>query len=157
MTTRREFGALAAALALGAGAAGAQTAPDETGDALRGLYLRFVAAQNARDLARMRETLWDSPDFLWISDGRPFWGPDAMLERMSQFQKAEVWRVDPELAAARPVALAGGAAYLLLPLTLTIGPAAAPSRLRFLVGMLARREETGWRIAALFTTEDKRG
>lgn len=156
MTTRREFGALAAALALG-GAAGAQTAPDEIGDALRGLYLRFVAAQNARDLARVRETLWDSPDFLWISDGRPFWGPDAMLERMSQFQKAEVWRVEPDLAAARPAALAGDSAYLLLPLTLVIGPAAAPSRLRFLVGMLARREETGWRIAALFTTEDKRG
>jgi hypothetical protein len=53
--------------------------------------------------------------------------------------------------------VAEGAAYLLLPLTLVIGAAADPARLRFLVGMLARREAEGWRIAALFTTEDKQG
>ena len=34
---------------------------------------RFVRAQNDRDLDKVRKELWDLPDFLWISDGKPIW------------------------------------------------------------------------------------
>src|SRR5438128_2419721 len=37
---------------------------------VRATYERFVAAQNARDLDGVRALLLDSPQFLWVSDGR---------------------------------------------------------------------------------------
>ncbi|MEK0083999.1 nuclear transport factor 2 family protein [Benzoatithermus flavus] len=122
---------------------------------VRTLYGRFLAAQNARDLARVRSLLLDSPKFLWVSDGMAVWGPDALVERMSLFQQAPVWRVDPDLAKAVPVELDDRTAYLHLPLVLTIGPEAAPDRLHFLVSMLGVATPEGWRIAALFTTAEK--
>jgi ketosteroid isomerase-like protein len=130
----------------------AQAAP---ADEVQTVYGRFLAAQNARDLQQVRSVLWDSPKFLWVSDGRSVWGPDALAERMSQFQRAEVWRVEPDLAKAVPVELSGTTAYLHLPLVLTIGSNAMPDRLRFLVSVLGIETPEGWRIAALFTTTEK--
>jgi hypothetical protein len=63
---------------------------------LRALYERFLAAQNTHDITAVRRHLLDGPRFLlWVSDGKSFWGRDAMLERTASFQEAEVWRVDP--------------------------------------------------------------
>jgi ketosteroid isomerase-like protein len=124
-------------------------------DEVRALYGRFLAAQNARDLQQVRSVLWDSPKFLWVSDGMSVWGPDALVERMSEFQKAEVWHVDPDLAKAVAVEVSDRTAYLHLPLVLTIGPSAGPDRLRFLVSALGVETPQGWRIAALFTTNEK--
>lgn len=152
MHTRRAFARLAAGLAF---AAAAPAALADAGADIRALYLRFLAAQNDRDLVRVRATLWDSPEFLWVSDGRPVWGPEAVVERMRSFQKAEVWRVEPDLDRGRVVQVAEGTAYLSLPLTLVIGNATDPARLKWLVGVLCRRQRDAWQIAALFTTEDK--
>ena len=122
---------------------------------VRALYQRFAAAQNARDLERVRPLLLDRPEFLWVSDGQSFWGADAVLARMASFQRAETWRVEPDLAAAVPVVVSERVAYLHLPLVLVIGPAAHPDRLRFLVSLLAVDTGRGWKIAALFTTTAK--
>lgn len=120
------------------------------------LYRAFAAAQNRHDTQAVRALLWDSPDFLWISDGRPYWGSDAMIERMSQFQKAEVWRVEPDLAAARVVSIDANAAYVHMPLVLVIGGKDNPTRLKWLVEVVCRKTQDGWRIAGLFTAQDKR-
>src|SRR5207253_962736 len=122
---------------------------------VRATYERFVAAQNARDLDGVRALLLDSPQFLWVSDGRSVWGREAMLARMASFQEAEVWFVAPALDKAVAVEVGADAAYLHLPLTLVIGSAKAPDRLPFLVSMLCVRTPAGWRIAALFTTPAK--
>ncbi|MFZ1427006.1 MAG: nuclear transport factor 2 family protein [Geminicoccaceae bacterium] len=124
---------------------------------MRTLYARFVAAQNARDLDHVRAVLLDSPTFLWVSDGMSVWGPDETLARMASFQKAEVWRVEPNLARSTTVEVSPTVAYLHLPLTLEIGGKAAPrpDRLRFLVSVLGVETAEGWRIAALFTTAEK--
>ncbi|MFO1047139.1 MAG: DUF4440 domain-containing protein [Geminicoccaceae bacterium] len=122
---------------------------------VRALYERFAAAQNARDLDRVRPLLLDTPQFLWVSDGQSFWGVDAVLARMASFQRAPVWRVEPELDRAVAVPVRDGVAYLHLPLALVIGAEAGPDRLRFLVSMLGVETPVGWRIAALFTTTDK--
>lgn len=124
-------------------------------DAVRSLYERFAAAQNAHDLAAVRPLLLDGPQFLWVSDGQSFWGPDAVLARMASFQRAEVWRVEPDLARAVAIPVRDGVAYLHLPLVLVIGPKANPDHLRFLVSMLGVETATGWKIAALFTTTEK--
>jgi hypothetical protein len=99
--------------------------------------------------------LLDSPRFLWVSDGLSVWGREAVLKRMSLFQEAPVWRVAPELERSVAVELGADAAYLHLPLALTIGSSGAPETFRFLVSVLCVATPDGWRIAALFTTTEK--
>lgn len=83
---------------------------------LRALYERFLAAQNTHDITAVRRHLLDGPRFLlWVSDGKSFWGRDAMLERMASFQEAEVWRVDPDLEKAVAVEIGPETGYLHLP------------------------------------------
>jgi ketosteroid isomerase-like protein len=131
-----------------------QARADPSGE-VRALYQDFAAAQNARDLAKVRTYLLDSPKFLWVSDGMSFWGPNALVKRMAEFQLAEVWRVDPDLEHAAIVEITDTAAYIHMPLSLTIGPKAKPDVIRFLVSILCIRKSEGWRIAALFTTTAK--
>jgi ketosteroid isomerase-like protein len=149
------FFAVALAAAHLTGLATTRSARADWGDEVRATYLAFAAAQNARDLKSVRSLLLDSPQFLWVSDGRSVWGPDATIARMASFQEAEVWRVEPALADAVPVRMGTGSAFLHLPLRLVIGSAAEPDRLKFLVTALCSRTADGWRIAALFTTTDK--
>jgi ketosteroid isomerase-like protein len=117
-------------------------------------YDRFVTSQNARDLDKVKATLLDSPDFLWVSDGKSVWGRDALVERMARFQTLEVWRVEPLLDRARVVEVSTDVAYLHMPLDLHLGARSAPSTTRFLVSILCKKTPAGWRIAALFTTID---
>ena len=123
---------------------------------VRDLYAAFVAAQNAHDIAAVREVLTENPDFLWISDGRPVWGREAMLTRMAGFQSAEVWRVEPEYASAQVILLDPDTAVFHIPLVLVLGSQADPARLKWLVEVLCQKEPQGWRIAGLFTAQDKR-
>lgn len=125
-------------------------------DDVRALYDRFVTAQNDRDLDAVRQVLSDREDFLWISDGKPFWGREAMITRMASFQEAEVWRVEPEYASAKVVEMSSEAAYLHVPLVLVLGRRESPAKLRWLVEVLCQKSDGEWRIAALFTAEDKR-
>lgn len=57
---------------------------------IRAKYRNFVAAQNARDLKTVGASFVDGPNFLWVSDGRSFWGREGLLARMGRFQLAEV-------------------------------------------------------------------
>lgn len=122
---------------------------------IRELYTRFYTAQNARNLNEVAMQLADAPEFLWVSDGKSIWGRQTAIDRMRTFQQAEVWRVEPNLPAAKVIQISKKSAYLHLPLDLVIGAAAAPDRLRFLVSALCVRTMQGWKIAALFTTTAK--
>lgn len=117
-------------------------------------YQRFVSAQNDRDLTRVKAEFLDTPDFLWVSDGKSIWTREAVLERMSRFQQLEVWHANPLLGEARIVSLGPDVAYLHMPLDLTLGTKASPSITRFLVSIVFKRIASGWKIAALFTTLD---
>jgi uncharacterized protein (TIGR02246 family) len=123
---------------------------------IRDLYESFVSAQNRHDIEAVREVLSDRPDFLWISDGRPVWGREAMLERMATFQNAEVWRVEPEYEASQVILLDDDTAVFHLPLLLVIGTKADPAELKWLVEVICQKEAAGWRIAGLYTAQDKR-
>lgn len=151
MQPRALFTLLALAVALHAPPAGAGPAEEVVA-----LYESFADAQNRRDLAAVRRHLLSSEEFLWVSNGEAFWGPDTMVARMAGFQKAEVWEVRPDRARRRFVALSADVAHLYQPLTLRIGPAAAPDEIRFLVDVLCLRTDQGWRIAALLTTTERR-
>lgn len=122
---------------------------------VREVYRQFVTAQNMHDIEKVRSLLLDSPNFLWVSDGKSIWGRETAIERMGLFQQARVWHVDPALDRAVAVAVGDDTAFLHLPLELTIAfTAAEPERLRFLVSVLCRKTSQGWRIAALFTTTE---
>ncbi len=125
-------------------------------DDIRALYDRFVTAQNNRDLDAVRKVLSGREDFLWVSDGKPVWGREAMIARMASFQEAEVWQVEPEYVSARVVELSADTAYLHIPLVLILGRRESPARLKWLVEVLCQKFDGEWRIAALFTAEDKR-
>jgi hypothetical protein len=74
---------------------------------------------------------------------------------MALFQEARLWHVAPELDNSTAVPIDDNAAYLHLPLELTLAfGEAAPQRLRFLVSVLCINTPAGWRIAALFTTTE---
>ena len=147
----RAFVCLALAGIFAAAPAFAGTAED-----VRATYERFAAAQNAHDLSRVREVLLDSPRFLWVSDGHSVWGREATLKRMASFQDNAVWRVVPALERATVVEVADGAAYYHLPLVLEIGAVKEKfDSLKFLVSVMCVKTPQGWRIAALFTTENK--
>ena len=142
------------AIALLAGLAGrAAAGPAEEA---RRLYADFVAAQNANDLAGVRGLLLDSPRFLWVTNGLSVWGPDAAVARLARFHANEVWRIEPDQDRAHAVEVAADAAFLHVPLTLTVGPAAGPERYRILITALCVGTPAGWRIAALFTTDENR-
>lgn len=141
-------------LLLAIGMFAAAPAKSDTRSDILATYGQFAAAQNARDLARIKEVLLDSADFLWVSDGKSVWGRDALIARMSSFQSLEIWRVEPLLDRARVVEVAQDVAYLHMPLDLHLGTRSAPSVTRFLVSILCRKTAEGWRIAALFTTLD---
>ena len=148
---KRTFAAMLVALSLGA----SFPAQASVADDVRAVYDQFAAAQNARDLAKVKTFLVDSPRFLWVSDGMSFWGPDALVKRMAEFQLAEVWHVDPDLANATVIEVNDSAAYIHMPLALTIGLKAKPDVIHFLVSILCVKQAQGWRIAALFTTTEK--
>ena len=143
-------------LTLALGIAFASPAMADPQQEVRDLYAAFVTAQNQHDIDAVRPLLSDRPDFLWISDGRPVWGREAMLARMADFQKAEVWRVEPEYAASRVILLDDDTAVFHLPLLLVLGTKADPARLKWLVEVICQKEATGWRIAGLYTAQDKR-
>ena len=124
-------------------------------DEIIAAYMSFKDAQNERDLEKVGAHFIDGPDFLWVSDGRSYWGREATLKRMGAFQGAAVWRVEPNMDSARVVELSPETAMLNMGLVLVIGSADKPSRLPFLVSILFRRVDTDWRIAALLTTNDK--
>lgn len=138
------------ALSLAAPAA----AETETERAVKTLYERFVAAQNARDTKAVRALMWDSPKFVWISDGKAFWGADRMIERMSAFQHADVWEVTPDRERARVVEVSPVSAVLFQPLSLALGARADARKIAFLVNVLCVRTQDGWRVGALYTTEE---
>ncbi len=132
------------------------SAKADTASDVRALYQQFVTAQNAGDLATVRSLLSDKADFLWVTDGIAVWGRDATIERMSLFQKSEIWRVEPSLDKSRTVELGSDVAIFHLPLALVIGSSSpGPSRLKFLVEVVCHKTAAGWRIAALLTTTEK--
>jgi uncharacterized protein (TIGR02246 family) len=143
-------------LTLALGIALASPALADPRQEVRDLYTAFVSAQNQHDIDAVRPLLSDRPEFLWISDGRPVWGREAMLTRMADFQKAEVWRVEPEYAASQVILLDEDTAVFHLPLLLVLGTKADPARLKWLVEVICQKEATGWRIAGLYTAQDKR-
>ncbi len=125
----------------------ASAAPPE--QELRATVERFVAAQNAHDLGEVRELLADSPDFLWITQGRVVWGRDAALARFETLYRG-TWKLEPVRSTFRVVALHADIAQTLVSVWYTIGaPGEPPQRTLFLLNQLWRRDHDHWRVTSI--------
>jgi hypothetical protein len=118
-------------------------------DDIRSLFERFVAAQNSHDAAAVEATLWDSPNFLWITRGTPIWGRAAAMERFRALYQG-TWNLAPDMAQFRAAMLGETAAQLFVPIMFMIGPAGQPAQpTRFLINQTLLRVGGDWRIASI--------
>lgn len=143
----RLLGALLASALWATGTAtAAAPAPDPQ---LQATVERFVAAQNAHDLAAVGGLLLDSADFLWITRGTAIWGRAAALERFEKLY-AGTWRLIPDWAEFRVVVATTQLAEVFVPIEFSIGaPDQPPQQARFLMNMVLTRPGPDWRIASL--------
>lgn len=118
-------------------------------DDVRATFDRFVVAQNAHDVAAVRETLMDSPNFLWITRGSPIWGRDAALKRFETLYQG-TWKLSPETAALKVFLLSDTTAQLFVPIVFNIGPPGQPAPdTPFLMNQTLVKGASGWRIASI--------
>lgn len=112
-------------------------------------FEHFVAAQNAHDLNAVRDVLADSPDFIWITRGTPIWGRDAALKRFDALYKG-TWKLTPDLAQLKVIALSNTSAQLFVPITFNMGPSGQPAPdMPFLMNQTLVKTANGWRIASI--------
>lgn len=91
-------------------------------DEVRGLFLRFVEGQNARDEAVVSAMLRPGPTFLWVTTSAvTVWGHDATMDRFRSNWRQQ-WKLDPDMAALEIVKVGSDTAMLHVPLMFTFGP-----------------------------------
>ena len=117
-------------------------------DAIRGVFSKFIAAQNAHDLKAVGELLSDSPDFLWIAPGLVVRGRDAALDRFGALFKSR-WRVDPDWSTFQIMMLDVSTAEIFVRVSTTRGAAAESARMNQILVNTAR----GWRVFSILPGE----
>ncbi len=116
-------------------------------DDVRGVFDQFVRAQNAHDIAAVRELLIDSPNFLWVTRGAPVWGRDAALKRFETLYQG-TWKLSPDLPNLKAVLVNETTAQIYVPITFNIGAAGQPAPdTLFLMNQTLLKTPGGWRIA----------
>ena len=118
-------------------------------DDVKVVFDRFVVAQNAHNLSAVRDLLWDSPDFLWITRGVPIWGRDAALKRFEALYQG-TWKLSPDTSKLKVTVLTDTAAQLFVPIMFNIGPPGQPAPdAPFLMNQTLVKTSGGWRIASI--------
>ncbi len=125
-------------------AGGVRASPE---DDVRAAFDQFVKAQNAHDIAAVRELLLDSPNFLWVTRGSPIWGRDAALKRFEALYQG-TWKLSPDTSNLKAVLVSDTTAQIHVPITFNIGPPGQPaSDAPFLMNQTLVKTAAGWRIA----------
>ena len=120
-----------------------------TEDDIRTVFDAFVAAQNAHDSKAVSNTLYDSPNFLWITRGTAIWGREAALKRFEALYQG-TWRLEPEAGAFKVVMLAPDTAQVFVPIVFTIGAQGQTAQpTRFLMNQVLIKTAEGWRVSSI--------
>ncbi len=116
-------------------------------DDVRTVFDQFVKAQNAHDIAGVREVLLDSPNFLWVTRGAPVWGREAALKRFESLYQG-TWKLSPDTPNLKTVLISETTAQLYVPIIFNIGAAGQPAPdTTFLMNQTLVKTAAGWRIA----------
>lgn len=120
-----------------------------TEDDIKATFDRFVSAQNAHDIAAVREVLLDSPNFLWITRGSPIWGRDAALNRFETLYQG-TWKLSADTDKLKVVLLNETSAQLFVPIMFNIGQPGQPAPdAPFLMNQTLVKTAAGWRVASI--------
>jgi ketosteroid isomerase-like protein len=120
-----------------------------TEDDIKATFDRFVGAQNAHDIPAVREVLWDSPNFLWITRGSPIWGRDAALNRFETLYQG-TWKLSADTSKLKVVVLNETSAQLFVPIMFNIGSPGQPApEVPFLMNQTLVKTAAGWRVASI--------
>jgi len=118
-------------------------------DEVRAVFDKYIAAQNAHDLKSMRALLIDSPDFLWISRGKPLWGREAALKSLEERYKG-TWHLDVDRKEFRVVSVSRRVAQVYAQTQLTVGePGVEPAKNRVYTNVVMVKKPEGWRITSI--------
>lgn len=116
---------------------------------VRAVFDRYVAVQNAHDSKSMRNLLVDSPDFLWISRGKPIWGREAALKELEERYKG-TWHLEVDRNDLRVISVSRRVAHVYAATQLTVGDAGAkPARTRAYINLVMVKKPEGWQIASV--------
>ena len=116
---------------------------------VRAVFDKYIAVQNAHDLKAMRNLLVDSPDFLWISRGKPIWGRESALKSLDERYKG-TWHIEPDRKEFRVISVSRRVAQVYATTQLTVGdPGAEPSKIRLYINLVMVKKPEGWRIASI--------
>jgi ketosteroid isomerase-like protein len=118
-------------------------------DEVRAVFDKYIAIQNAHDLKSMRSLLADSPDFLWISRGKPVWGREAALKSLEERYKG-TWHIDANKKELRVISISRRVAQVYAPTLLTVGdPGVEPARNRLYINLMMVKKPEGWQIVSI--------
>ena len=118
-------------------------------DEVRAVFDKYIATQNAHDLKSMRILLADSPDFLWISRGKPIWGREAALKALEERYKG-TWHIDPDKKELRVISVSRRVAQVYAPTQLTVGdPGVEPAKNRVYINLVMVKKPEGWQIVSI--------
>ena len=113
------------------------------------VFRKFMAAQNAHDIAIVGEIILDSPDFLWITEGAPVWGREAALLRFKEKYRG-TWVLDPQFEKVKVTSLAENVARLFAPAVFAIAPPAQIAQPRsYLITQIYVMTASGWKISTI--------
>ncbi len=118
-------------------------------DEVRAVFDKYISAQNNHDLKSMRTLLIDSPDFLWITRGKPIWGREAALKGFEERYKG-TWHIEPDRKEFRVISVSRRVAQVYATTQITVGePGTEPSKIRLYINLVMVKKPEGWRIASI--------
>ena len=116
---------------------------------IRGVFSKFVAAQNAHDLKALGELLSDSPNFLWITRGNVVRGRDAALKRYAELFEG-TWRLDPDWSTLEIMMLDVSTAQIFVRVVITTGALGQPALSGpTLMNQILVKTSSGWRVLGI--------
>jgi hypothetical protein len=123
---------------------------------IHGLYRELIDAENRHDIAAVRRFVWNSPNALFVAktataaegNWAGFWGTEVVLAHLDELYKAGPFRIDPDYAKEKVVALSVDVAETYVPVNITVAYAGqTPVPKPFLMILEWVRTPNGWRMA----------
>jgi Protein of unknown function (DUF3225) len=115
----------------------------------RAFFAKFVAAQNAHDVAAAKAMLWNSPGMLWYGRGVETRGRDAVADRFREYYEG-TWHLEPDMSQFRATAISNDVIQILVPIVFTRGLPGQPSQNnKFLISQTFVHDTNGWHVASI--------
>jgi hypothetical protein len=112
-------------------------------------FNKFVAAQNAHDVASAKAMLWDSPGMLWYGRGVETRGRDAVADRFKEYYQG-TWHLEPDMSQFHATAISNDVVQILVPIVFTRGLPGQPSQNnKFLISQTFVHDASGWHVASI--------